>query len=175
MWTPLVSQYRFTSTLWYIYGSTVTVHFLGEIRGFKPSEKSQGCPTSQVRCPKPLGEDVMKHITKKELSCWMLWQVEMYDFSTMDKWMSTIRDINRHWIDHGWWGNSPTAILNAIFTAGYFCYFLQKKNKQILEEHNEIFCCKLGKWRVMIKEEFPPTIHKMQSWESNFSKFSGAA
>ena len=68
MWTPLVSQYRFTSTLWYIYGSTVTVHFLVEIRGSKPSEKSQGCPTSQVQCPKPLGEDVMKHITKKELS-----------------------------------------------------------------------------------------------------------
>ena len=65
--------------------------------------------------------------------------------------------------------------LQTFFTARYFCYLIQTKNKQILEEPNEIFCCKLGKWRVMIKEEFPPRIHKMQSWESNFSKFSWGA
>ena len=64
---------------------------------------------------------------------------------------------------------TENSTLQTLFTAGYFRYLIQKKNKQILEEHNEIFCCKLGKWRVMIKE-FPPRIHNMKSWESIFFK-----
>lgn len=70
LWTPvpLVSQHRFTSTLWYIYGSTVTVYFWVEMRGCKPSEKSQGCPTSQVQCPKPVGWGHHETYHQKELS-----------------------------------------------------------------------------------------------------------
>ena len=53
------------------------------MRGSKPSEKRQGCPTSQVQCPKPVGEDVMKHTTKKELSLHARQKTHRIHVSTM--------------------------------------------------------------------------------------------